>query len=530
VVGAVPVRGGRWHVERRALRPPLAGPEAEKEERRVKGEVGKHTAVGARGTDLGAAAGGADRLQGGALGTLDLVFFVVAAAAPLTVMAGVAPLAIRFGGLSAPSGYLLAGIVLAVFAVGFTAMSRHIQNAGAFYAYVAKGLGKPAGVGAALLALVAYSLVAIGLTGAFASFTSATVQDLLGLSTPWEIWAFSLIAILAWLGYRRVTFSAKVLGVALALEVAILLALAFPVLFQGGAEGFPSEPLDPRTIFSPGLGAMLVLAFGAFIGFEATAIYSEESRNPRRTVPRATYIAVAFLALFYTFITWTIIAAFGPERALVVAARDPEGMFFAAMADYVGRWASDVMRVLIVTSAFAATLAFHNAASRYFYALGRERVLPPLLGRTHPTTHSPWAGSFTQTALAVVVVGGFALAGADPYLQLFLWTSGPSILGLVVLWALCALAVVGFFRRGRQDATFWQRLVAPVLAFVGLGVASALIVANFDLLTGAGSTTNALLIGSVPVVFAIGVIRALWLRRKNPSAYEALTTTDVERG
>jgi amino acid transporter len=73
-------------------------------------------------------------LRSGSLGTWDIVFFVVSAAAPLLVMAGVAPFALLKGGLGVPDAYLLAGVILAVFAVGFTTMSRYVPNAGAFYA------------------------------------------------------------------------------------------------------------------------------------------------------------------------------------------------------------------------------------------------------------------------------------------------------------------------------------------------------------------------------------------------------------
>ncbi|EKX68501.1 amino acid permease, partial [Streptomyces ipomoeae 91-03] len=95
----------------------------------------------AAGTDQG------HHLQRGSLGVADIVFFVVAAAAPLTVMAGVAPLAILFGGIGAPVAYLAVGVVLVLFAVGFTAMTPYIRNAGAFYSYIARGLGRPAGLG-----------------------------------------------------------------------------------------------------------------------------------------------------------------------------------------------------------------------------------------------------------------------------------------------------------------------------------------------------------------------------------------------
>ena len=121
-------------------------------------------------------------LERNAVGVCDLVFFVVAAAAPLTVMAGVAPLAIGRGGIGAPGAYVLTGVVLALFAVGYTAMSRFIRNAGAFYVYISRGLGRTLGLGAAFLATFSYAAIGIGLYGAFAVFAETTFADLFGLT------------------------------------------------------------------------------------------------------------------------------------------------------------------------------------------------------------------------------------------------------------------------------------------------------------------------------------------------------------
>ena len=107
------------------------------------------------------------QLKRGVLGTGSLVFLVVAAAAPLTVMAGVAPLAILVGGIGAPVGYLAAGLVLTIFAVAFTRMTRFVRSGGAFYAYIATGLAAR-GLAAALLALVSYNALQIGVYGLFA--------------------------------------------------------------------------------------------------------------------------------------------------------------------------------------------------------------------------------------------------------------------------------------------------------------------------------------------------------------------------
>ncbi|MGP4029811.1 APC family permease [Actinomadura sp. 3N407] len=469
-------------------------------------------------------------LERNAIGARDLVFFVVAAAAPLTVMAGIAPIGLSVAGPGAVAGYLVAGLALVLFSVGFTAMSRHISNAGAFYAYVARGLGKPAGVGAALVAVVSYNGVGIGLYGAFGFFAATTAGDLLGVGLKWWVWALAAVALVWLLGFRRVTLSAKVLGVALLGEVLVLAVLAGAVLVQGGPEGFSLSPFTPDNVFTGGFSGALAITFGAFIGFEATAIYGEEVRNAARSVRTATYVAVGFLALFYTFIAWIVVTAYGPGMVRTTAAKDPSALVFGATDEYVGGLAVDVMNLLIVTSSFAAILAFHNTSNRYFFALGRERALPAALARVHPRTKSPWVAGAVTAALSAGVVAGFALAGLDPFLKLLIWLNTPGVIGIMALQALCSFAVAGFYLRNPGlPGGLWTRLVAPLLGGAALTTACWLAVTHMDLLTTAGTTTNLILVLPLPVVFLIGVLAAVRLRRADPAAYARLTTTDVER-
>ncbi|QEU96405.1 APC family permease [Streptomyces kanamyceticus] len=470
-------------------------------------------------------------LKDGAVGTGDLVFFVVAAAAPLTVMAGVAPLAIGMAGRAAPLGYLLSGLLLIVFAAGFTAMSRFVRNAGAFYAYIGRGLGLPTGAGSAYVALFAYNAIEVGLLAAFGWFTEAGFEDLTGAYVPWWVWALGGLVVIGALGYLKVTLSAKVLGVALVLEVLVLLVFEAGVLAHGGGpQGLDPGTFSPAHLGESGVGGMFVLAIGAFVGFEATAIYAEEARQPARTVPRATYIAVAFLALFYTFTVWMIINAYGADRAQAVAnGDDGADMVFSATERFAGAWAADSMHVLIITSAFAATLAFHNGAARYFYALGREGLLPARLGTVSARTRAPATAVVTQSAVALAVIVVTVLAGADPYSVTFLWSSGSGILGVMLMQALAALAVHGFFRGNRRAMPFWRVAVAPLLACAGLAVMIVLVCANLDLLTGASTGVNVALIAPLPLLFVAGVAVALRIRRRDPAAYERLTTVDTER-
>lgn len=469
----------------------------------------------------------AERLERGALGVGSIVFFVVAAAAPLTVMAGIAPLGIKIAGIGAPVVYLVAGLVLAIFAVAFTAMSKYIHNAGAFYSYITLGMGKPVGLGSAAVAVFSYNAIQIGLYGAFGYFASVTAKDLVGIDLPWWLWAGGGMVLVWFLGYRSIRAGAVVLGVLLIAETGILVILAVAVLIQGGAEGVSLDSFTPANLTTAGMASVLALAFGAFIGFEATAIYREEARNPDRTIPWATYIAVGFLALFYAFMAWMIVQAFG-SKTMSVATSDPASMYFTAATDYVGEWATTVMRILIVTSNFAALLAFHNAITRYVYALSTEGVLPRRLGHVHPKYRSPYIAGLAQTALAAVVVGGFALFGADPYLQLLLWVNTPGVVGFVLLQGLAAFAVWRFFRRTPHAESAIRTIVAPLVASALLLGATGLIVWNIDLLTAGGPIVDTIILLSVPAVFLVGLWYATWMRKHRPADYARIGTTNVD--
>ncbi|MFM9591882.1 APC family permease [Streptomyces scabiei] len=461
----------------------------------------------------------APSLRSGSLGTTDIAFFVVSAAAPLTVMAGVAPLAILMGGIGAPVGYLVAGLTLAVFAVGFTTMSRHVRSAGAFYAYITRGLGRRAGIGAALLALVGYNGMEIGVYGLLGTAARDTADALFGTRVPWLPVSLVGLLVIGWAGYRSIDFGAKLLGVLLVAETGILVLLAGAVLVKGGADGLSAASFTPDNAMVPGMVAVLAFAFAAFTGFESTVIYRREARDPARTVPRATYLAIGFLGLFYAFIVWTVIQAFGDAQVVAAAGANPAALFFSAITTYVGPWAADLMRVLIVTSVLASLLAFHNAINRYGLALAEEGILPKALARVHPRHRSPYVAGIAQTVLGAIVVLAFAAAGADPYMQLLLWVNTPGMLALMLLQLLAALAVPFYFRRITHSEGVLRTVVAPVVAAVLLAGAIALVVSHLDQFTGASTTVNTLLAALVPAVLVIGLVLARWLRRARPEVY-----------
>ncbi|OUC78181.1 APC family permease [Gordonia lacunae] len=449
----------------------------------------------------------------GSIGVAGIVFLVIAAAAPLTSIAGSLPVMIAIGnGAGAPMAYVVAAAVLLVFSVGYAAMSTSVTDTGAFYAYVTKGLGRSAGLGSAGLALLAYTTIQGAIYGLAASTMRDVVRRFGGPDLPWWLWALVLMAMVAVLGYRSIDLGAKVLGVLLVAEIALIVALTVAVLGQGGAHGIDVVSFTPSAFLSGSPGIALMFAIGSFVGFEATAIYGEEARTPRRTVPVATYVAVGTIGILYAVASWAVVLAFGSDQVQAAAQADPATLTFVATSTFLGDVAADVMMVMLVTSLFAALLAFHNAIARYTFALSRTGWAPRRLMRVHARHGSPHVGSVVQTVTALVLVGAFAVAGADPVLQLFTWMAGVAIVSILVLMVLTSLAIIVWFRREGTDTRMWHTRIAPILGTVGLLGITLLVIANFTTLISGSRVLATVFLVIIAAVFLAGACLGRWCR------------------
>ena len=459
------------------------------------------------------------------LGVMHIVFFSVAAVAPLAVVGGVVTATYAVTGVTGvPLSFVILAAALALFAVGYAAMSRHVANAGAFYSYLAHGLGAVPAVGGAFVALVAYNSLQIGIYGLYGAAFADLISSLTGFSAPWWIWAAVALLLVALLGVRRVDLNARVLAVLLVVECIVVLAYDIGAFTHPATDGSTlGAAFLPSSLFVPGVAAVFAFGITAFIGFEAGAIYSEECRNPRVTVARATFIAVGFVGVFYAVSSWAMLVTVGPAD-IQQASTESVGLVLSGLAAHWGDTASTLAGVLFLTSNFAALLSFHNGVARYLFALGRERVLPSGLGRVGRLSGGPVAGSLAQSALAFVVLTVFVLAGTDPVLEMFTWLSGISAVGIVLLMAGTSAAVVGFFRRRTRGVSAWARLVAPTLATIVLVAMVVLIVGNFDALLGTDPTSPLrwILPGIVIVAGVLGMLWALQLKTSRPDVYAGI--------
>jgi len=464
----------------------------------------------------------ASRLSGN-MGVGELVMSVLAFSAPLTTVAGFIPVLLTFSGRTAPAIYLVVTVLLVLFSVGFTTMGRRVRNPGGFYSFVTAGLGRPAGLGGAFLATFGYTAIGFFAPAFFAvTIQSYVVDNLGGPEIAWYWYALALIAVTTALAYRRIDLSAKVLTVVMVLEVIAVIVFDIAAFFNGGPADGGGAGFSLPWITDASIGLAVLFVVGNFLGFEATVIYRDEVKNPDKTIPLATYIAVGSIGVFYAIAAWAYVAYFGADKARDAAVEDTAGMFSSAMVNLTGKIVVDVVSILLMTSILASVLSIHNVAARYLFSLGTDRVLPSFLSKVHPRHGSPSVSASLIGGMWAVLVVSFTIVGVGPE-KLYPIASGSGTFAVLLLMLGTSIAVVVYLRKNREEGdSVWKTTIAPVLAAIGLAGVTALAVINYSELIGdTGMITTLFLIFTFGLPMA-GAVLAYILRARKPDVYERI--------
>lgn len=501
------------------------------------------------------------RLKAGAVGLVGVLFMAVANAAPITAMSFNVPIAIGYGnGIGVSGGFLFATIVLTIFAIGYVAMAKFVTTAGAFYGFISHGLGQVWGMASGLLAAVAYIIFEASLIGGFAYFAAEYVLKPAGLNVNWIVISLVAAVVIAILCHYSVTVAAGVLGVTLVGEVLLLMALGISVLIKGGPDGYLfAETVPPQNAFNSltegafgtgvaaGVAAIgIFFAFWSWVGFETTAVYGEESKNPKRNVPLATMIAVIGLGLFYTFMSWMVVVGNGAAAVVETSAgASPVDIWLNLTDANLGGFMVSVYKLLLVVGSFACALAFHNAASRYIYAMGRESASPRLrrtIGGANVKHGSPANASLLQFIITVVLLVAFLLftdvyieGAAVPELVPFVNVYGLlALIGtamILIVQTITSLAVIWFFWvKKTHKGSVITTMIAPTVGGAGMLYALYLLWSNRNF--AAGLAADSLVFAWMPVyvigILVIGAVYALWVRANQPDIYAEIGRTTIE--
>jgi amino acid transporter len=506
-------------------------------------------------------------LKKGAIGIVAVLFMAVANAAPITAMTSNTPIAVGFGnGIGAPAGFLFATVILTLFAIGYVAMARHITTAGAFYGFISHGLGQVWGMASGALATFAYVVFEGSLIGGFAYFANDAVNTIVGVNIPWLWFAIGGILVIAALCHFHISLTAAILSVTLTCEVVVLLALAGSVILKGGGpDGFMlNQTVLPQNAFEslPG-GAFgtaaaagsaaigLFFAFWSWVGFETTAVYGEESRNPKKIVPRATLIAVISLGLFYTFISAMVIAGNGKKASVESSiSANPPDLLFKLVDANLGGVLLDIYKILLVIGSFACAMAFHNAASRYIFALGREipsTAVRKTLGAAHPTHGSPYIASAVQSVITLVLVLLFTFFTAVqvpdangtpvdtptlvPFVNIYGLLALIGTAAILLVQAICSIAVIWYFWvKKTHKGNVISTLICPLIGGLAMFYVVWLLWDNRAFAAGYAANSDVFKVGPylILAIFVFGIAWALWLRSSKPEEFSAIGRTVLE--
>lgn len=459
----------------------------------------------------------------GRMSFFELFSTVIAFSAPVSVVAGFIPFVIVFDGLGASTSFLVAMVAMLLFIVGFVTMSRFVAKSGAFYTFITAGLGKTVGLGAAILAIFAYVMFGACTFPFLGLNANALVTSYGGPQISWAWYGLGGWALCAVLGYFRIDLSAKVLTIAMALEVAIVMVFNIAVVKTGGAEGFSAAPFAWSAFSRGSVGLAVLFSVTCYLGFEATVVFRDEVVDPDKTIPRASYLSVLAIGIFYAATAYLLITALGVSHAVEAANKDPANMFADAMQTYVGKIGVDVTHLLVVSSIFASALSCHNIIARYLFTLGSDGVLSRFLGKKHPRHGSPYLASLTTSAMWLTLILGFGYSQIDAAL-LYGRIAGVGGFCVIMLLFFTSIAVVCFFARmkDKPGTTVWHTLLAPVLSTLGLGALLYMAIANFDAMIGGTMSDGAMLQVLIWGVFVFGMLLARYYKRQRPAAYMSI--------
>ena len=517
---------------------------------------------------------GSTELARNALGLPQILFCIVTGSAPLAAMMFNDPLSGLGIGISVPAAFWIATLSFTAFSVGYVEMARRVTTAGGFYSYTSYGFGRIIGLGTAVGIAGAYMFFALGVNGVTAYFAQTSINDLANFSMDWRIYAYVFLLILFVVTYFHIEVVARILGFCLLGELVILMIFSFAVVAHGGGpDGVVWGALNPAGIFGGGEGvsgaarvfgasAAGVGFFGAYwswVGFEMAPNYAEEARNPKKMMAYAIYISCIGLGVFYTFWSWMLVTAYGSSKdqwpwavstqygikdapaSVGLPKGDYSSVFYPVAQKFAGVGIKDLFEILIITGSFACSLAFWNTANRYLFSMGRERILPRALGRTHESHKSPFVATVVvlvfcligTTLFAAGALGGSQRAALEidtssplvSLLQIGTWMPFQGNLILFPIMALCDIAILVYFlKAANRDGFHWfKTLVAPILGAGSIIFAVYLMVSNRAALT-TGTLTGWTYWSPYIALFiflggcVLGVIYYIWSKHR----YEAV--------
>ncbi|MEJ2480223.1 MAG: APC family permease [Acidihalobacter sp.] len=366
-------------------------------------------------------------------------------------------------GVAAPLTIIAAMIGVLFLANTLAEFSRFTPSAGSFVTFIGKGFGPTAAVTAAVFLIFGYILAGSAVVAVMGGWTAETLHKYLGLNIPWEILTFTAIVLVGVMTVRGVRLSTAWAAAAFWVELIILIVVGIALLAVHG--GLNLHPFNPHYLDGglKGLGLGFPIAIFLFIGWENASMMAEESKEPRRLVPRALFTSVITIGLLYTFLAYATEVGFGYDVKALNAAQVP-------YVDLTAHLLGGIVVLLYlagVTSIFGSLIGLVNAQSRILFNSGREGLLPNIFGSVHAAHRTPWAAIATFLLIALALLFMFA-EGKNP-VDYFGEAATCGTIPVAIIYGVTNLALPVYAWRTHRATFSWLRhALLPVLGFLSM--------------------------------------------------------------
>jgi amino acid transporter len=456
-------------------------------------------------------------LKAGQLGTADVTASTVANIGPgIDFYFAFGVIAVT-AGVAAPLTILAAGVATALLAFTVAEFTKAEPSAGSFITYVETALGARAGVATALLVAVGFTVALAGVFTMSGGMVTLTLEHYTSWHPAWEPWTLVLSAGAIWLTGRGVKLSTKAVGLAVLVQVAVMLLVCVIALVDE-REHLSGVPFSWSHLSGglAGLSAGFPLALYMFIGWENGPALAEEAREPRRTIPRALYISIAIGTALFVFFAYATVTGFHYDVSSVGRSSVP----FLTVADKSLGGAAALAWLAGIASVLAALVSAANSQARMLFDGGRSGLLPSWLGRLRAGADTP------VNALLAMAGGALGIVGVWWVVHVTGWDGGStnpvglyaecSTMGTIVIlfvYLLTALALPVFmWRRHRQSFSVIQHVLAPLRG------ALTLVVPFVELLKPGQPSPYSAFPYIALVVTAAAAVTACVIVKRHPSA------------
>ncbi len=447
-----------------------------------------------------------NRLRPNILGLPHAIVISVAVMSPAASIFFNTPPQAGVVGAAIPFCYVIGFIVALFVANQFSELARELPSSGSAYTFVTAGLGQRWGF---LVGWVGMLAIALGVPYSFV-FMSANLSELInrwfGINLDWPVFYVLAIGIVFAIAYTGVRASLRLDIGFVIFEVGICLALAGIIFWHvGRSGGLTASPFTPSGIPASGsLAVGIIFSVLSFIGFETAATLGEETRNPRRNIPRAVFGSMIVIGIFYIIMVYAATLGYGINNMVTGYAND------AAPFDTLGRhYGGGMLTVLIdivgVLGFFSAALAIVNGGARIVYAIARDKLLPGFLARTHSRRQTP--GAAIATLCAFGLVSGIPLGLALTPINAFAFLAVTDATLTLIIYFAVNLACLRFFRTQRRAQ--FQILTHGMLPVIGMLITGAILAA---LVASPGNAPLSFAPALVGIWCVIGVIVAFILK------------------